>query len=82
MLCTEQIGAVHVSGICLSQTIYDIILMGNILKSPGYGVDSIGAGILGGIAIGISARVQGLAAAGASNALSRLRKLTYGARRH
>ncbi|HJW86385.1 MAG TPA: hypothetical protein VJ440_07125 [Candidatus Brocadiaceae bacterium] len=57
-------------GAPLSQTIYGMILMGNILKSPGQGVDSMGAGILGGVAIGISAWLQGLAAAGAANALA------------
>ncbi len=61
-------------GAPLSQTIYGMILMNNIIKSsvavptgwPAY----IGAGLFGGIAIGLSAYYQGRIGAGAADAMA------------
>lgn len=60
-------------GAPLSQTIYGMILMGNIVKAsttPELYPALIGAGVLGGIAMGMSAWMQGKAGAGASDALA------------
>lgn len=61
-------------GAPLTQTIYGMILMNTI---RGAGVDSVqklGAGIFGGLAIGISAIMQGLVAASAADAYAESRK--------
>ncbi len=60
-------------GAPLSQTIYGMILMGNIVKAsatPELYPALIGAGVLGGMAMGMSAWMQGKAGAGASDALA------------
>jgi len=60
-------------GAPLSQTIYGMILMGNIVKAsalPQLYPALIGAGVLGGMAMGMSAWMQGKAGAGASDALA------------
>ncbi len=62
-------------GAPLSQTIYGMIVMGNIITSTttaaglNYPV-MLAAGILGGLAMGISAWLQGMAGAAASDALA------------
>jgi V/A-type H+-transporting ATPase subunit K len=61
-------------GAPLSQTIYGMILMNNIIKAaaanpsgfPAY----IGVGLFGGIAIGLSAMYQGRIGAGAADAMA------------
>jgi len=63
-------------GAPLSQTIYGMILMGNIVKATAADASAgnfpalIGAGLLGGLAMGMSAWMQGRAGAGASDALA------------
>lgn len=60
-------------GAPLSQTIYGMIVMGNIATAANNGAmwhALVGAGILGGIAMGMSAWLQGRAGAGASDALA------------
>ncbi|GJQ50447.1 putative membrane protein [Candidatus Kuenenia stuttgartiensis] len=60
-------------GAPLSQTIYGMILMGNIMKAAVTGAAFpvlLGAGFLGGFAMGLSAWMQGRAGAGASDALA------------
>lgn len=61
-------------GAPLSQTIYGMILLGNINKaiaaSPSFWPGALSVGILGGIALGISAWLQGRAGAGAADALA------------
>lgn len=62
-------------GAPLSQTIYGMIVMGQIVKSAtaaaglNYPI-MLAAGILGGLAMGISAWLQGMAGAAASDALA------------
>jgi V/A-type H+-transporting ATPase subunit K len=57
-------------GAPLTQTIYGFILMGQILESGVDMVAKLGAGVLGGIAMGFSAWFQGKAGAAASDALA------------
>jgi V/A-type H+-transporting ATPase subunit K len=60
-------------GAPLSQTIYGMIVMGRIVTAANDGAmwqALVGAGILGGIAMGMSAWLQGRAGAGASDALA------------
>jgi V/A-type H+-transporting ATPase subunit K len=61
-------------GAPLSQTIYGMILMGNITKgivvNPALWPAMIAAGVFGGIAMGLSAWYQGRAGAGAADALA------------
>ena len=60
-------------GAPLSQTIYGLILQGTILKvapTPEAFPALIGAGVLGGLAMGLSAWMQGKAGAGACDALA------------
>lgn len=61
-------------GAPLSQTIYGMILMGNINKAvaanPAYFPAMVAAGIFGGIAIGMSAWFQGKAGAAGADALA------------
>jgi V/A-type H+-transporting ATPase subunit K len=61
-------------GAPLSQTIYGMILMGNITSgiatNPALWPAMIGAGMFGGIAMGLSAWLQGKAGAGAADALA------------
>ncbi len=60
-------------GAPLSQTIYGMILMGSILEAAETAANYpmlMAAGILGGIAMGVSAWMQGRAGAGASDALA------------
>lgn len=57
-------------GAPLTQTIYGFILMNAILDSSGEALLLLGAGLLGGIAMGFSAWFQGKAGAVASDALA------------
>ncbi len=60
-------------GAPLSQTIYGMILMENIIKAAGAGAAFpvlLGAGIMGGFAMGLTAWIQGRAGAWASDALA------------
>ena len=60
-------------GAPLSQTIYGMILMGNIMKASVAGKAFpvlLGAGFMGGLAIGLSAWMQGRTGAWASDALA------------
>lgn len=57
-------------GAPLSQTIYGMILMNRIADAAAQGSFFWGTGILGGLAIGASAMMQGKAGAGAADALS------------
>ena len=57
-------------GAPLTQTIYGLILMNNIESAVAKGQFFWGLGILGGLAMGMSAWMQGKAAAGASDALA------------
>jgi V/A-type H+-transporting ATPase subunit K len=57
-------------GAPLSQTIYGMILMGEITSAAADGNYFWGAGIFGGIAMGMSAWMQGKAGAGAADALA------------
>ncbi|MEW5895635.1 MAG: V-type ATP synthase subunit K [Candidatus Omnitrophota bacterium] len=57
-------------GAPLTQTIYGLILMNSIRAAIGQGVYSWWIGVLGGLALGVSAWMQGRAAASASDALA------------
>lgn len=61
-------------GAPLSQTIYGMILMGNIAKAAAANAAAypalVGAGVFGGAAIGVSAWLQGKAGAAGSDALA------------
>ena len=61
-------------GAPLSQTIYGMILMNNIVGTladkPSNWPGMVGAGVFGGIAMGISAWFQGVAGAGAADAMA------------
>lgn len=60
-------------GAPLSQTIYGMILMGWIVKAAATATlypALVGAGVFGGLAMGVSAWMQGKAGAGASDALA------------
>lgn len=57
-------------GAPLTQTIYGMILMNAILGSSVGAVAKLGAGVFGGLALGISAWFQGKAGASASDALA------------
>ncbi len=66
-------------GFPLSQTIYGYLLMNRLAQAVGAAADAgyiLGAGILGGIAIGMSAWFQGRAAAAASDAMGETGKGT------
>ncbi len=59
-------------GAPLSQTIYGMILMGNIVKAATVAANFpvlLGAGLFGGLAMGLSAWLQGRAGAAAADAL-------------
>ncbi len=58
------------AGAPLTQTIYGLILMNAIANAVAKGMFFWGIGILGGAAMGISAWMQGKAAAGAADALA------------
>lgn len=67
------------SGAPLTQTIYGFLLMNFIRSAAQAGQDALmlfGAGVLGGLAIGLSAWMQGRAAAAASDALAETGKGT------
>ena len=57
-------------GAPLTQTIYGLILMNNIAEAVSSGQFFWGIGILGGLAMGMSAWMQGKAGAGAADALA------------
>jgi V/A-type H+-transporting ATPase subunit K len=57
-------------GAPLTQTIYGMILMNTILASAKGGMAQLGAGIFGGLAMGVSAWFQGKAGAAGSDALA------------
>jgi V/A-type H+-transporting ATPase subunit K len=57
-------------GAPLTQTIYGLILMNSIKAAVEQGAYAWGIGVLGGIAMGTSAMMQGKAAAGACDALA------------
>ena len=66
-------------GFPLSQTIYGYLLMNRLTQAVALGADAayvLGAGVLGGIAIGMSAWLQGRAAASASDAMGETGKGT------
>ena len=66
-------------GFPLSQTIYGYLLMNRLAQAFAAGTDAgylLGAGVLGGIAIGMSAWFQGRAAASASDAMGETGKGT------
>lgn len=66
-------------GFPLSQTIYGYLLMNRLAQAFDSGADAaylLGAGVLGGIAIGMSAWFQGRAAASASDAMGETGKGT------
>jgi len=66
-------------GFPLSQTIYGYLLMNRLAQAFNLGTDAgylLGAGVLGGIAIGMSALYQGRAAAAASDAMGETGKGT------
>lgn len=63
-------------GFPLSQTIYGMILMGKIAEAAQAGHPLLGFGLLGGMAMGMSAWMQGKAAAGACDALAETGKGT------
>ena len=66
-------------GFPLSQTIYGYLLMNRLAQAVAAGANAgylLGAGVLGGIAIGMSAWFQGRAAAAASDALGETGKGT------
>ena len=70
---------VAVVGFPLSQTIYGYLLMNRLAEAFNLGADAgylLGAGILGGVAIGMSAWYQGRAAAAASDAMGETGKGT------
>ena len=67
------------SGAPLTQTIYGFLLMNFISAAAAAGQDAmmlLGAGVFGGLAIGLSAWMQGRAAAAASDALAETGKGT------
>jgi len=65
------------AGVALTQTIYGFLLMNFILNSPSQnGLGLLGAGIFGGLAMGLSALMQGKAAARAADALAETGKGT------
>lgn len=57
-------------GAPLTQTIYGMILMNTILASAEGGMAKLGAGLFGGLAMGVSAWFQGKAGAAGSDALA------------
>ena len=61
-------------GAPLSQTIYGMIMMNNIIArladNPNYWPGMIGAGLFGGMAMGLSAWYQGVAGAAAADAMA------------
>ncbi|MBU8912514.1 MAG: V-type ATP synthase subunit K [Spirochaetales bacterium] len=66
-------------GFPLSQTIYGYLLMNRLAQAFALGTDAgylLGAGVLGGLAIGMSAWYQGRAAAAASDAMGETGKGT------
>ncbi len=66
-------------GFPLSQTIYGYLLMNRLAQAVAAGADAgylLGAGVLGGIAIGMSAWFQGRAAAAASDSMGETGKGT------
>ena len=65
------------AGVALTQTIYGFLLMNFILGSTSdNGLGLLGAGIFGGLAMGLSALMQGKAAARAADALAETGKGT------
>ena len=65
------------AGVALTQTIYGFLLMNFILgSSSDNGLGLLGAGIFGGMAMGLSALMQGKAAARAADALAETGKGT------
>jgi len=65
------------AGVALTQTIYGFLLMNFILGSESTnGLGLLGAGIFGGLAMGLSALMQGKAAARAADALAETGKGT------
>lgn len=65
------------AGVALTQTIYGFLLMNFILNSTSEnGLGLLGAGIFGGLAMGLSALMQGKAAARAADALAETGKGT------
>ena len=65
------------AGVALTQTIYGFLLMNFILgSSSDNGLGLLGAGIFGGLAMGLSALMQGKAAARAADALAETGKGT------
>lgn len=63
-------------GAPLSQTIYGMIVMNAIVNSMAKGVYLLGAGIFGGLAIGMSAWMQGVIGAAASDSMAETGKGT------
>ncbi len=63
-------------GFPLSQTIYAMILMGKVATAAAAGHPLIGIGVFGGLAMGMSAWMQGKAAAGACDSLAETGKGT------
>ena len=63
-------------GFPLSQTIYGMVLMNNIAKAAAGGHPLLGLGIFGGLAMGMSAMMQGKAAAAACDSLAETGKGT------
>ena len=63
-------------GFPLSQTIYAMILMGKIASAAAAGHPLLGIGIFGGMGMGVSAWMQGKAAAGACDSLAETGKGT------
>ncbi len=63
-------------GFPLSQTIYAMILMGKIATAAAAGHPLLGMGIFGGMGMGMSAWMQGKAAAGACDSLAETGKGT------
>ena len=57
-------------GAPLSQTIYGMILMNKIVEAANHGVFMIGTGIFAGLAMGVSAMMQGKAGAAAADAFA------------
>ena len=65
------------AGVALTQTIYGFLLMNFILGSESTnGLGLLGAGVFGGLAMGLSALMQGKAAARAADALAETGKGT------
>lgn len=63
-------------GFPLSQTIYGMILMGKIGAAAAAGHPLLGIGLFGGLGMGVSALMQGKAAAGACDSLAETGKGT------